>query len=215
MDLRKAFDSIWHTGLFLKLLQNNIGGQFYSIIKNLYSKSECAIKIGNRRTNYFNYSRGVRQGCVLSPLLFNIYVNNFPFKIAHSQFDPFLLPDGTNLNCLLYADDLVIFSQTQRGLQLCLNELEDFCDSNLLEVNLKKTKIMIFQKNASRNKNLHFFYKKKEIEVVKDYNYLGVKMTSTGNFIQTQEMFKEKANRAVFAMRKYVDFSRLPTKLTF
>ena len=61
VDFKKAFDSVWHAGLFYKLLQYNIGGKFYDLIKNLYSKTKCSIKISNQRTEFFDYCN-VRQG---------------------------------------------------------------------------------------------------------------------------------------------------------
>lgn len=81
VDFRKAFDSIWHPGLLSKLLKYNIDGQFYNLISNIYSKTECSVKINNQRTDYFKYNRGVRQGCVLSPMLFNLYMNELPISL--------------------------------------------------------------------------------------------------------------------------------------
>ena len=62
VDFRKAFDSVWHEGLFYKLLKINVGGHFYNLIKSLYCNSTCAIRIGDKKTRSFSYSRGVRQG---------------------------------------------------------------------------------------------------------------------------------------------------------
>ena len=76
VDLKKAFDSIWHVGLLYKLLQIKVGGCFYHLIKSLYSNSTCSIKLGQNQTRPFQYARGVRQGCILSPLLFNLFINN-------------------------------------------------------------------------------------------------------------------------------------------
>ena len=50
VDFRKAFDSVWHDGFFLKLLENRVGGKFYDIIKNLYHRTECAIKLSERHS---------------------------------------------------------------------------------------------------------------------------------------------------------------------
>ena len=77
IDLKKAFDSVWHEGLYLKLLENGIGGCFYDLIKDLYSNNRCAVKVSGHRTPFFSYNRGVRQGCVLSPLLFNLYTRKY------------------------------------------------------------------------------------------------------------------------------------------
>ena len=60
VDFRKTFDSVWHEGLLLKLLQNKIGGKFYDLIKNLYSNTQCAIKYSNHRTTFLPYKKGVR-----------------------------------------------------------------------------------------------------------------------------------------------------------
>ena len=106
VDFRKAFDSVWHDGLLYKLLQIGVGECFYKLIKNLYSNSSCALKIGTNQTRSFSCSRGGRQGCILSPLLFNLYVNDLPSAFQNTLLDHIILPNGTNLNSLLYADDL-------------------------------------------------------------------------------------------------------------
>ena len=53
VDVKKAFDSVWHDGLLFKLLQINVGGCFYNLIKSLYSNSSCSIKIGNSESRSF------------------------------------------------------------------------------------------------------------------------------------------------------------------
>ena len=151
IDFKKAFDSIWHIGLFYKLLKYKIEGKFYDLIKNLYSKSKCSIKSGNKRSDYFNYTKGVRQGCILSPLLFNLYLNEIPFLFDKANTDPIKLPDGSYLNCLLYADDLVLISHSASGLQNALSELSQFCSKWMLNINPKKTKVMIFEKKCRKS----------------------------------------------------------------
>ena len=106
-DFRKAFDSVWKDGLLCKLLQIGVEGRFNKLIKNLYSNSSCALKIGTSQTRSFSYSRGIHQGCILSPLLFNLYVNDLLSAFQNTLSDTIILPNGTKLNSLLYADDLI------------------------------------------------------------------------------------------------------------
>ena len=213
VDFLKAFDSIWHQGLFHKLTNYGICGNFNYLIESLYSQSECAIKIGNKMTTYFRYQRGVRQRCILSPLLFNIYLNELPTLLTSPKSDPLILPDGTQLNCLLYADDLVILSKSKHGLQNCLNSLSLFCEKWMMEINLKKIKILIFQKVCRKNNNSQFYLNNKYIDIAQQYTFLGLSLTANGNFTSAQEKLKEKALYALFAIMKYTEIKRLPLKL--
>ena len=74
--------------------ETNIGGNLYNLMKSLYCNSTCSIKIGENKTQPFSYSRGVHQGCILSPLLFNLYLNNLPHLFENTLSDPFVLPNG-------------------------------------------------------------------------------------------------------------------------
>ena len=162
VDFQKAFDLIWHEGLFRKLLKNKIDGNICDLISDMYSKSKCAIRYGEKRTNFFEYNRGVRQGCILSPILFNLYLNELP-KILSSnspqETDPITLPNGSLINCLFYADDLVLISTSASGLQKQINILQKYCEKWLLTTNLKKTKVLIFQKqNRKSTREKYIFF---------------------------------------------------------
>ena len=115
-------------------------------MKSRYCNLTCSIKIDENKTQTFSYSRGVHQGCILSPLFFNLYLNNLPHLFENTLSDTFVLPNGKTINSLLYIDDLVILSRSKTGLQNCFNALSLYCDKWKLKINPKKTKIMIFQK---------------------------------------------------------------------
>ena len=121
------------------------------------TRLNCNIKIDDHQTQSFKYEKGVRQGCVLSPLLFNLYINELPTLLEEEKVDPFILPDGTKLSSLLYADDRVILSQTATGLQNAINILNNFCNKWKLNVNLKKTKVVVFQKKQRKEQRYKFF----------------------------------------------------------
>ena len=146
----------------------------------------------------------MRQGCILSPLLFNLYLNDLAFSFDNVLSDPFVLPNGTRLNSPLYADDLIISSRSKLGLQNCLNVLSSYCNSWMLRINPKKTKIMIFQR-CTRKCEHNFRIGNEVIDVVQNYTYLGTRITSSGNFTLSLEHLRQKALHALFSLRRHTD----------
>ena len=82
-----------------------------------------------------------------------------------------------------------------------------------VDMNSKKTKVMIFQKPAKENSNLEFHIGKETIEIVHEYTYLGTRISSTSNFNISLEHLKEKALHALFSLRKHKNFSKLKPSL--
>ena len=108
-----------------------------------------------------------------------------------------------------YADDLVILSRSKTGLQPCLNRLSSYCNSWMLSINPKKTKVMIFQKRAKKSTESSFHIDNEIIEIVQNYTYLGTLISSTGNFSMALDKLKEKALHALFSLRKHTNISKL------
>ena len=81
----------------------------------------------------------------------------------------------------------------------------------MLDINSKKTKIMIFQKRAKKNSDLEFRIRKQNIDIVHEYTNLGTRISSTGNFNASLEHLKEEALHALFGLRKNTDMSRFKT----
>ena len=133
----------------------------------------------DRITGSFRTHRGVRQGCILSPRLFNLFINDIP-ELFDNTCHPVTLGDE-KISCLMYADDLVILSETESGIQNCLNKLKQYTDEWKLELNIKKTKIMVFQ-NTGRRRKTKFYFGTQILELAQSYKYLGTTITNTGSF---------------------------------
>ena len=141
VDFKKAFDSVGHQCLFYKLENLGIRGNLLNLIKDIYRKTKCAVKVDGKITDFFYFTKGVRQGCPLSPLLFNLYVNDIFDLIDKNTLASPELKEGNPINILMYADDLVMLSQSEDQLQKNMSLLNAYCANWNLEINTKKLKL--------------------------------------------------------------------------
>ena len=154
----------------------------------------CGIKIGHKQTDFISQERGVRQGCCLSHALFNIYINELASILEQSTV-PGLTLHNIEIKFRFYTDDLILLNPTKEGLQQSLDLLDRNCQTWALAVNIKKTKSMIFQKRPRCLRNtLHFVIGTHEIESCLEYNYLGLKISSTGSFNPAVNDLREKTH---------------------
>ena len=110
-----------------------------------------------------------------------------------------------DLNCLLWADDLMIMSESAAGLQHAINKMSQFYQSMGLEINVKKTKIMIMNKRGLKLERLHRFHLNGDnLEIVDQYQYLGVKLKPSGSFGLAVQELNDKASRAWFGVSKII-----------
>ena len=136
--LKKAFDTVPRHILFQKLLSHNITGKFYNTIKNMYTQDFACVNTGENMTEKFRINQGVKQGCILSPLLFNIFVSDLTTALDNGESDPVKLDSTVTLNSLIWADDLLLLSESERGLNNMLKNLDTYTKANLICVNLEK-----------------------------------------------------------------------------
>ena len=114
LDATKAFDRVSHWTLFSKLINRNIPLVIVRIIAFWYQTQPMCIKWGKISSAYFNVSNGVRQGGVLSPKLFAIYVDNLSQDLAMCKFGCYI--DDQCINHVMYADDICLLAPIAIGL---------------------------------------------------------------------------------------------------
>ena len=199
VDFRKAYDKVWQDALMLKLLNIGIKGNFFGTIRAMYENCNLCIKSNGMLSNTFECKSGVKQGDVLSPNLFNIYINDLP-SIFDGDIDSPKL-DELFVHCLMYADDLVIMSLTEDGLQKKLNNLYAYCKEWDLIINTKKTQVMAMSNSIKECPNSIIRFGDETLEWVKTYKYLGVMVNANGDFLSSSENLCVRGWKAVFKIK--------------
>ena len=196
VDLKKAFDSIYRNALWLKLYRQGIQGKMLRVIKDMYEKAKSCVKHCNSYSDFFKCSLGLRQGEVISPIMFSLFIEDLELFLQRDVHSGLLLDDIT-LILLLFADDMVIIAKSPGELQDSLNLLSTYCGNWGLGVNVNKTKVMVFRKRGKLKDNENWVYNNQNLETVDNFNYLGTVFNYTGNFSLNQEHVTGKALRAL------------------
>ena len=165
---------------FKKLKLVGVTGRFLEILHLMYSNDKSSVKIEKYGNTCLSMQYRCKQGCMLSPNLFNLYLSDLSEKLKAKNLNDVEL-NALPLSCMLYADDLVIFSKSKNGLQDYLDSLSEYCKENDLSVNLNKTKVLMFI-NCGRTMNKHvFYYRGSKLDNVGNYKYLGLQFSTPVN----------------------------------
>lgn len=200
IDFKKAFDGLDRMFLKYKLLKSGITGRMYNIIKSIYDplKTQSCIRLNNNLTDWFETGRGVKQGDSLSPVLFLIFINDLAEELKSLNFGVNYF--GQKIPILMYADDVVILSESNDELQKMLDFVYTWCNKWQMAVNMEKTKIVCFRKkDKARNSNV-FKYGEKTVDYVKCYKYLGIYFDEHLDFEEHGSRLSTAGSRALGAL---------------
>ena len=145
----------------------------YEIIRNMYGSVVSKVKINGELSESFECYIGVRQGECLSPFLFSIYINDLQKEFVEKGMKGITI-SYLKMFLLLYADDAVLFSETREGLQHGIDIIYDYCKRWRLEVNIQKTKIVVFRKGGRLSVHDHWFYGDQRLCTAYTFLYLDV-----------------------------------------
>ena len=174
--------------LVYKLSQIGVSYKFSKTIQKMYNYTQNCVLYEDELSNWFESNQGLKQGCILSPLLFSLYINDLSELIGGGVS----LGDMC-INALLYADDIVLIAERPRQLQLMINRLSVYCSERQLTVNMSKSQIMIMKRGGGVRRSDEFWtYNNIPIEITNSYKYLGVLITPSLNL---NAYFKEKTSQ--------------------
>ena len=141
VDFTKAFDYVDRIALYHKLIKRGVRGKLLNIIYDMYKKAKCRVKWKNEIGEAIGSEFGVLQGGMLSPKLFTEFLYDLK---NYLESECGILIDENELTYILFADDLVLCSETPEGLQKLIDGLFNFCRKWHLIVSLTKTNVVIF-----------------------------------------------------------------------
>ena len=200
VDFTKAFDTIPRDKLLSKLSKLGINGKMFDILNSMYSVNTASFKINGGLTSEITINQGVKQGCVLSPTVFNLYMSDFEPSLKNSTSAEGPSLGDTNVTCILWADDILMLSESARGLQNQMAFLERYSEANQLQVNIKKTKWIHFNKKGIFCKQ-SIIYQNECLEQIDNFSYLGFLVNNKGNVSNGIKNLQERAMKAYFKMK--------------
>ena len=202
VDFRQAFDSVSRDLLVKKLIDVGISGKMQTMLTNLNKTVKACIRQGNIISDFFNCATGLKQGCLISPIQFALFISELSnFLDRNNAYGLQLFPDIAEVKALYYADDIVIMADTIGGLHKHIASLQEFCDSWKMKVNINKTQIMIFRKGGRIAKNENWSYKNKPLDIVSTYRYLGLQLSTGNAWGKATKSLADQATKALNSLR--------------
>ena len=176
IDFKKAFDRVWHEGLWHTLRKFNIEEGLTQTIEALYNNASSAVLLNKEIGEFFPTTVGVRQGCLLSPVLFNLFLEQIMIDALHEMPSTISI-GGRPINNLRFADDIDLLAGSNDELQELTNRLVDKANAFGMELNKEKCKVMVNSRNdTSCNINIEG----QALEEVNSFKYLGATLTKDG-----------------------------------
>lgn len=176
VDYTKAFDSVkWH--LLWDVLQKlGVPNHLIQLIKSLYDQNTATVRVNNVISDTLSTKSGTRQGCILSPTLFNAYTELIMREVL-SDWDGGISVGGRKINNLRYADDMLIIASTSAELEDIMTRLSTYSNAYGLQINMSKTKVMIIDRLNNNQQNVTTVA---GFDVVSHFNYLGSIICNNG-----------------------------------
>ena len=142
IDYAKAFDCVDHNRLWKILQEMGISDHLTCLLRNLYASQEATVRTGHGTTDWFQIGKGVRQGCILSPCLFNLYAEYIIRNSGLDEAQARIKIAGRNINNLIYADNTTFMAESEEELKSLMMKVKEESEKVGLKLNIQKTKIM-------------------------------------------------------------------------
>ena len=175
IDYVKAFDCVDHNKLWKILKEMGIPDHLICLLRNLYASQKATVRTGHGTTDWFQIGKGVRQGCILSPCLFNLYAEHIMRNAGLDEAKAGIKTAKKNVNNLRYADDTILMAESEEELKSLLMKVKEKSEKAGLKLNIQKTKIM------ASGPITPWQIDGKTMDTVADFLFGGSKITADGD----------------------------------
>lgn len=199
LDCSKAFDMVNYRKMFSCLIERNMCPLVLRLLLNIYTSSEYFVKWNNLQSDGFSITNGVKQGGVISPLLFTVYTDSLIRNIKDSK-----LGCHVGEKCaavFVYADDIILLAPTRFAMQSLLVMCENFADEHNLRFNPSKCKLMIFSRDPTPMVNITL--NGVPLQTSQTEKYLGHTLSTTGELIDFSTIIRDMKVRANCIAREF------------
>ena len=142
IDYTKAFDCVDHNKLWKILKEMGIPDHLTCLLRNLYAGQETTVRTGQGTTDWFQIGKGVGQGCILSPCLFNFYAEYIMRHAGLDEAQAGIKIARRNINNLRHGDEIILMAESKEELKSLLMKVKAESQKAGLKLNIQKTKIM-------------------------------------------------------------------------
>ena len=228
IDLTKAYDSVNRDALIAVLRNYKVPSHLVDIISAMYTNTWCQVRTTERASEKFKVVSGVRQGCILSPLLFNCFMDRVlrealkmtpgGWRIEYTTTEGLFLSYREKTSCtadiqnIQYADDLTLVAESASELQAMVSALDRACTRWGMTINATKTKTMTVGKEEENEVTITL--RGNPLEAVESFSYLGSEVGENAKVGSDVGTRLEKASRVYQKWRKEVFRSRSVSKRT-
>ena len=172
IDYVKAFDYVDQNKLWKILQEMGILDHLTCLLRNLYAGQEATVRTGQGTTDWFQIGKGLRQGCILSPCLFNLYAEHIMRSAGVDEAQAGVKNAWRNISNLRFADDMTVMAESEEELESLLMKVKEESEQIGLKLNIQKTKIKASGPITSWQI---------DGETVTDFIFLGSKITTDGD----------------------------------
>lgn len=204
IDLEKAYDSVWREGMWKIAEHYGISEKIVELLRNWYVDVSSCVRMDGGEGEWFPVTTGLRQGCVMSPSLFNVYMDAMMRKVTDDGVDGGVRVGRERVMDLDFADDVALLADTWLVLVGLVVRMEEVTQRFGINISVKKSEVMCIGRGAENLNVEDLEFRGQTMKQVEEFIYLGSTITSDGKFVRDMERRKAGATRAFGVLRRRV-----------